>query len=126
MQENNREVRTWGMLCHVTSIAGFVVPFGNIFGPLIIWLIKKEQDPYIDAQGKESLNFQISITIYGVILLLLFVFTSFQFVFPDFVLLFWLGGLGLYVTSAILVILASVQVSKGNFYSYPLTIRFLR
>ncbi len=120
MPENNREVRTWGMLCHLASIAGFVVPFGHIFGPLIIWLIKKEEEPYIDAQGKESLNFQISITIYGVILLLLFFFAS-----SLYVLLFWLAG-GLYVTNGLLVILASVQANKGNFYSYPLTIRFLR
>ncbi len=125
MQENNPEARTWGILCHVASIGGFVVPFGNILGPLIIWLIKKEEDPYIDAQGKESLNFQISITIYWTILFLLFIIAA--LILRNFsVLLVWLALLGFVVTVVILVILGSVQASKGNIYRYPFTIRFLR
>jgi uncharacterized Tic20 family protein len=131
VQENNPEARTWGILCHVASIGGFVVPFGNILEPLIIWLIKKEEDPYIDAQGKESLNFQISITIYGTILFLLFIIAAllpnFAALLPNFsVLLVWLALLGFVVTVVILVILGSVQASKGNIYRYPFTIRFLR
>lgn len=125
MQENNPEARTWGILCHVASIGGFLVPFGNILGPLIIWLIKKEEDPYIDAQGKESLNFQISITIYWTILFLLFIIAA--LILRNFsVLLVWLALLGFVVTVVILVILGSVQASKGNIYRYPFTIRFLR
>ena len=126
MQEHNPEDRTWGILCHVASIAGFVVPFGNIFGPLIIWLIKKEEDPYIDAQGKESLNFQISITIYGAILFVLFVIAFLISPNFSFVLFVWLALLGFLGTVVILVILGSVQASKGNIYKYPFTIRFLR
>jgi uncharacterized Tic20 family protein len=125
VQENNPEARTWGILCHVASIGGFLVPFGNILGPLIIWLIKKEEDPYIDAQGKESLNFQISITIYWTILFLLFIIAA--LILRNFsVLLVWLALLGFVVTVVILVILGSVQASKGNIYRYPFTIRFLR
>ena len=60
--------RTWDILCHLLALSGFVaVPLGNILGPLVIWLIKKEQLPSVDAHGKESLNFQISMTIYAIV-----------------------------------------------------------
>jgi len=60
--------KTWGLFCHLSAFGLFVFPpFGNILGPLIIWLIKKDESPYVDKQGKESLNFQISFTIYAFI-----------------------------------------------------------
>jgi uncharacterized Tic20 family protein len=49
----------WAMFCHIAAFAFFIFPFGNILGPLVIWLIKKETYPFVDEQGKESLNFQI-------------------------------------------------------------------
>ena len=56
---------TTGMLCHLLSLTLLIgVPLGNILGPLIIWLIKRDEDPFVDLCGKESLNFQISMTIY--------------------------------------------------------------
>jgi len=60
MQPTTKDDRTWAMLCHLSGLAGYVVPFGNIFGPLIIWLIKRDQSWFVDDQGKEALNFQIS------------------------------------------------------------------
>ena len=54
------------MLCHLTALLGIIgIPFGNIVGPLIIWLLKKNVYPFVNEQGKESLNFQISMTIYA-------------------------------------------------------------
>src|ERR1700731_3338481 len=61
-------VRTWNVLCHATALAGFFVPWaGHILGPLIVWLAKRNDSPEIDAHGKESLNFQISMLIYSLI-----------------------------------------------------------
>jgi len=61
------DVRIWNVLCHATALAGFFVPWaGHILGPLIIWLAKRGDSPEIDAHGKESLNFQISMLIYNV------------------------------------------------------------
>jgi len=57
----------WGMFCHLSTLCGYVMPFGNILGPLVVWLIKKDEYPLVDDQGKEALNFQISITIWTVI-----------------------------------------------------------
>ena len=56
--------RTWEVLCHALGFAGFVFPFGNILGPLIVWLMKKAESPSVEAHGKEALNFQISMTIW--------------------------------------------------------------
>ncbi|MCA9296838.1 MAG: DUF4870 domain-containing protein, partial [Phycisphaerales bacterium] len=62
----------WGMMCHLLALAGLIVPIaGAILGPLIVWLMKKDEMPYVDDQGRESLNFQISWLIWGVILLVL-------------------------------------------------------
>src|SRR5262245_2186770 len=59
--------RTFEVLCHVLAFAGLIIPFGNIIGPLVIWLMKKGESPSVDAHGKESLNFQISMTIWTLI-----------------------------------------------------------
>ena len=109
------QARTWDMLCHLTALAGFIIPFGNLLGPLVIWLMKKNEIPSVDAHGKESLNFQISIWIYVIISGILVL------VLIGFVLLIAVGLLSL-----ICVIIASVKASNGVPYRYPLTIRFLQ
>src|SRR3954467_5501803 len=57
--ETNPDAKMWGMLAHLSSLAGLVIPFGNFIGPLVVWLMKKDQQPFVNDQGKESLNFQI-------------------------------------------------------------------
>ena len=64
---NEKQERTWAMLCHLGAFAGLIFPFANIFAPLVIWLIKKDESLFVEDQGKESLNFQISMTIYCVV-----------------------------------------------------------
>ena len=63
MNTREQQVRTWSMLCHLSALAVLIFPFGNIFGPLIVWQIKKNDLPEIDPHGKESLNFQITVLI---------------------------------------------------------------
>ena len=117
---NNRELdkkeRTWGMLCHLTALLGITgVPFGHIFGPLIIWLLKKNDYPFVDEQGKESLNFQLSMTVYTLISALLI------FIEIGFILIIVLATVNL-----VLVIIASVKANSGETYRYPLKFRFIR
>ena len=66
--------RLWGMIAHLSALAGFIIPFGNIAGPLIVWMIKKDAMPFVDDQGKESLNFQITVTIAAIVAAVLIVF----------------------------------------------------
>jgi hypothetical protein len=111
---DRRQDRTWNMLCHLTALAGFFIPLGNFLGPFVIWLLKKNEIPSVDAHGRESLNFQISMLIYFVVAGLL------VFVFIGIPLLIALG-----LAALICVIIASVKASNGVLYRYPLTIRFL-
>ncbi|HZW54505.1 MAG TPA: zinc ribbon domain-containing protein [Candidatus Elarobacter sp.] len=109
------EIRNWAMGAHLSALAGLFIPFGNIAGPLVVWLVKREQSPLVDREGKESLNFQISCTIYAVISALLI------FVLIGFPLLIAVG-----VFNVVFAIVAAVKVSNGQPFRYPLTIRFLR
>jgi uncharacterized Tic20 family protein len=103
------EERNWAMASHLSALAGYVFPFGNLLGPLIVWLVKRESSAFVDEQGKESLNFEISVTIAAVI---------------SFVLLFVVIGIflliALVVFQLIIVIMAAVKTSNGEHFRYPL------
>ena len=111
----SKEERTWAMLCHLSVFAAHFIPLGNIIAPLIIWLIKKEESPFVDFHGKEVLNFQISLLIYFAI---------------AFVLIFVLIGLpmfiALWIFSLVIVVVAALKANAGEYYKYPLTIRFIK
>ena len=115
MLPTTKDDRTWAMLCHLSGLAGYVIPFGNIFGPLIIWLIKRDQSWFVDDQGKEALNFQISWAIYMIVSLVAIL------VLVGIVLvgIVAIGGL-------VLLIVAAVKANEGIAYRYPLTIRFIK
>ena len=115
MRTLTRDERNWAMLSHLLALVGYIViPFGNVAAPLIIYLMKKDESPFVADQAKESLNFQISVCIYalisGILILILI----------GFLLLIVVG-----VTGAILTIIASVKAANGETYRYPLTIRLI-
>lgn len=106
--------KMWAMLCHLAALAAFVFPLGNVIGPLVVWLVKKDEFPLVEDQGKESLNFQISVTIYGAVAFLL-VFVLIGFLLLPVVGLFYL----------IMTIVGAVKANQGIAYRYPLCIRFI-
>ncbi|WP_273852574.1 DUF4870 domain-containing protein [Guptibacillus spartinae] len=106
--------RQWAMYLHLSALSGYLVPFGHIIAPIIIWSIKKEDNPYIDRQGKESLNFQITITLYAVILAI------FSIVIIGLILLPLL-----FILHLTFIVMASVKANQGEDYRYPITIRFI-
>ncbi len=111
----SNDERTLGLVCHLLSFATFLIPYlGNIIGPLVLWLIKRGESPYIDAHGKEVLNFNISWSIYGLI-----AFAS-MLVLIGFVLLPVVC-----IAWVVLVIIGSIKASEGKLYRYPMTIRFI-
>ena len=112
---NEKDARTWAMFCHIGAFAGYIIPFGHIIAPLIIWLIKKAESPLVDDQGKESLNFQISMTIYAIVAGLL------TLIFIGFILL-----IALVIFELVIVIIAAVKANSGEKYRYPLCIRFIK
>lgn len=104
--------RMWAMLCHLSAFSGTVIPFGNILGPLVIWLIKKDESAFVDDQGKEALNFQISILLYGIGLALTIIGIP---------LVLGVMGFGIVMT-----IIAAIKANGGESYRYPLTMRLVK
>jgi len=108
-------VRTWCVLCHASALLGLFFHFlGHIFGPLIVWLLKRGDGAEIDAHGKESLNFQLSMLIYDAVAAILCI----VLIGIPILILLW-------VLNTVLVIVASIKASEDKLYRYPLTIRFI-
>jgi hypothetical protein len=103
------------MLCHLSSLSGYIIPLGNVLGPLVVWLMKKETMPLVDDQGKESMNFQITVTIAAIVCIPLFL------VCVGIFLLIAVGILDLVFT-----IIAAIQASKGTAYRYPFALRLIK
>ncbi|MBK5549388.1 DUF4870 domain-containing protein [Pseudomonas sp. TH03] len=111
----SQEVRQWAMFCHLSALLGIWIPFGTLIGPLILWQMKRESDPFIDAQGKEALNFQITVAIAATI----------SFFLMLVVIGFFLLGL-IAIGGLVLTIIAGVKANDGVPYRYPFTWRVIK
>ena len=113
--EPEKDARTLGMLCHLLAFAGLIVPLGSIIGPLVLWLLKKDTSPFVDDQGKESLNFQITVHIALI---------------ACFILMFVVIGIFLIpvvgILDLIFVIIASMKANQGIAYRYPFALRLIK
>ncbi|MGX9461316.1 DUF4870 domain-containing protein [Shewanella sp. A14] len=113
--EVNKQAKDMGLLIHAASFAGYVFPLGSILGPLIIWLMKRDEFEFANQCGKNCLNFKLSICIYATVSAILI-----------------LVGVGVLLLAAlalfdvICTIIAIVKASDGIAYQYPLTIKFLK
>ena len=107
--------RNWSMLCHLSAFAGFFFPFGGIIGPLICWLSRKDESVWVNENGKASMNFQLSILLYMVLVIpLCFIIIGFPII-----------GM-LIMLKVICIIIASVRASKGEEFRYPISIPFIQ
>lgn len=150
---DTEQEKNWAIACHLSSlvwiplsIVGLAIPFTNLIAPAIIWYLKKDESELIDAHGKESLNFQISMTIYGIGASIIFVLIA----FIGMIIFFGLGavqsdplavffgvmagfglviGIGLLAAIAIfqlvVVIFAAIKTKDGEMYRYPFNLRLL-
>lgn len=115
VQVINKDDRTWAMLCHLSALAGFIVPFGSVLGPLIIWLIKKDEMPAVAIHGKKALNFQITMAIAYFVCFLL-VFAVIGLILLPIVAIF----------SFVMVVIASVKANDGKEFNYPLSLNLIK
>ncbi|RKY77092.1 DUF4870 domain-containing protein [candidate division KSB1 bacterium] len=116
VQNNTDKSRSWAMLCHLSALSIFVgIPFGNIIIPLIIWLLKKDESELIDANGKESINFQITFTMVLIITGILCMLVI-GFIFLPVVL----------IADLVFVIQATIKTNEGTEYKYPYSIHFIQ
>jgi len=114
--QKEKDSRLWGTLCHLSALAGCVIPFaGCVVGPLVVWLLKREEFPFVDDQGKEAVNFQITMLIAGVV-----AFMS-VFVLIGFVLL---PAVGLF--DLVMIVIASMKANEGERYRYPVSLRLIK
>jgi uncharacterized Tic20 family protein len=118
MEENKiltESERNWAMFCHLAAFSGFFFPFGGIIGPLVCWLTKKDESAWVYVNGRDSLNFQLSMLLYMVLAgPLCFIIIGFPI-------------LGMLITLKIVcVIIASVRAGKGETFKYPLAIPFIQ
>jgi uncharacterized Tic20 family protein len=106
--------RQMAMLAHLSALAGFVIPFGNIAGPLVMYLVKREESEFVADQAREALNFQITVTI-AVMISAVLIFLLIGLVLLPIVGIAWL----------VLTIVAAVKANEGTRYRYPFTLRLV-
>ena len=106
----------WPILCHLSGLLLYVgIPFANIIGPLVIWLIKKDEIPQLNAHGKAAINFQISLVIYFIACIPLCI-----------IVIGFFGIIALGILNIIFIIIATIKAADGQVYDYPLSIKFLK
>lgn len=109
-----KEEKVWASLCHVLALLRIFPVVWTILVPLAIWLAKKDSSIFIDKHGRESLNFQISVYLYHLILGPIFWIIG----------LSWFANAGLEAFVIVFVIIAAIRASEGRYFRYPLTLRF--
>ncbi len=111
----SKDEKTWGMLCHLAALAGFIgIPFDTIIGPLVVWLVKKNEMLFVDEQGKEALNFQITMASATMVLAMITCSSG------------GIGAIAVLAVNVIFVIIASIKASGGEHYRYPMTVRLIK
>ena len=108
------EERQWAMFAHLSALVGVIIPLGSIIGPLVIWLIKKDTMPFVNDQGKEALNFNITVAIAAIVGWIL-----------CFILIGFLVLAVLAIGWLVFVIIATIKANEGTTYRYPFALRLI-
>jgi len=117
-RETDKDARMWAMFCHLAGVGAFVpvLPvLGGVIAPLVVWQIKKDTFGFVDEQGKEAVNFQITVAFCALLAGLL---------------CFICAGIALlpivYLLDVVFLVIAAIKASDGLHYRYPLVIRFIK
>lgn len=146
MPVDDRQARQTALICHLSAYVGFLVPFASLGLPLIVWLSKRREHPFIDEHGREAVNFQLSLLIYIGVLLALGMMGMFASIGGMAVqgarhgavvpgpIMAMLGGFGIIgfglaalgLAGLVFPAIAAYRADKGEAYRYPLTMRLVR
>ena len=108
--------RTWGMLAHLSALAGLVIPLiGNVLGPLLVSIARSDQSAFVAAHAKEALNFNISVALAAIVCLVLWL------VFIGILL-----GVALFIAWLVMTLIAAIKASEGVAYRYPVSLRLVK
>lgn len=117
LKPENADERLWAMISHSAAFAGLLFPLlGSVLGPLLVWLVKKQESTYLDFQGKKAVNFQITI----MIIVLVIAVISYIF-FATSIIAYILSFIGL-----IFAAIAGIKVHKTGDYNYPFSFKFIK
>ena len=112
---NPQAVGQWALFLHLSQLAGYIVPVAGWIVPILIWQLKKQEMPELDAHGKVVINWILSALIYGAVgIILVFVLIG----IPILIVLMMLG--------IIFPIIGAVKADSGIVWNYPLSIKFFR
>lgn len=117
----SNDERLWALAGHLSAFSFFITGIGCIVGPLIVWLIKRDTMPFAADQAKEALNFNITMAIAFVVLIIFTVFTL-----GIGILLAYPIGAVLFVGWVVLTIIAAIKANEGVAYRYPFTLRLVK
>ena len=107
--------RTWGMVGHLSALSVLFTGVGNVVGPLIVWLVKKDEIPFAGDQAKEALNFQITWTIVALLLSWTICIGIGIVILP-----------AIYLFTIVMAIVGGVKANNGEWYRYPATLRLIK
>ncbi len=114
-----KDQRTWAMIAHLSAFAYYISGIGHIIGPLIVWLSKRDGNPFVDDQAKEALNFQISITIYVIAAIIMCVTIVFAVIGIPILIV-------IHAFQIVCMIIAAIKANEGVAFRYPLSLRFIK
>ena len=148
MEDNHQ--KNIATFIHLSTFTRFIIPLGNFLGPIVLWVANKDKSEFVDAHGKQAINFQMSILLYSIVIGMITVpfflfnvlsgidfldihaFESIRININKPSPLLYIGGTfaGLAILAFILemvfIVRASLSAKEGEFYQYPLTINFLK
>lgn len=104
-----------GMFLHLSQLINIIIPFGGVIAPIVLWQMKKDEMPAIDAHGKMVVNWMISVLIYLVVSGVLTI-----------ILIGFLGLLAISILGVVFPIIGGIKANNGELWEYPLTIKFLK
>src|SRR5688572_9799051 len=112
--ESNPQARQWAMIAHLSALV-MLVSIPSILGPLIVWLMKKNESPFVDDQGKEAVNFHLTVLIAAIVL------SPTLCIFIGFILLPLLA-----IVALIFSVIGGMKANEGVAYRYPWTLRLIK
>lgn len=110
------EQKTWGMAIHLAALIGVLLPLGLVLGPMLVWMLKKNDAAYFDTQGKKAVNFQLTILIAA------FIFALLSLLIRPFISFAFMAG----IAGLVFAIIAGINTKNGKEYNYPFSFRFVK
>lgn len=106
----------WGMTIHLAALVGVLMPLALVLGPLLVWMLKKDEDEYFNVQGKKAVNFQLTILLIAFVIFMLSIIVR-PLIAPAFMVLF---------TGIVFAIFAGFMVRKEGDYDYPFSFNLIK